>query len=58
MNVSMSFLKICPSTPTAKHFVDIDTSKYEIDHGLFESRKEIKCKEKISAKKNFASATG
>uniref|UniRef100_A0A915P983 Phospholipase A2 domain-containing protein n=1 Tax=Meloidogyne floridensis TaxID=298350 RepID=A0A915P983_9BILA len=37
-------LKECPSIPPAKHFVDIDTTKYEIDSGLFETRNVIKCK--------------
>jgi len=32
-------MKSCPSTPRAKHFVDIDTSNYEIDNDLFEISK-------------------
>uniref|UniRef100_A0A915MXR0 Uncharacterized protein n=1 Tax=Meloidogyne javanica TaxID=6303 RepID=A0A915MXR0_MELJA len=34
-------LKSCPLTPPAKHFVDIDTTKYEIDNGLFENAENL-----------------
>nr|CAD2142482.1 unnamed protein product [Meloidogyne enterolobii] len=46
-------LKECPSIPPAKHFVDIDTTKYEMDSGLFETRKEIKCKEQDPCQKQL-----